>query len=216
MFKFTVYKEPEYENDSYLFDVKEFSFDVKDYMSKTTDEYLKLKYDKFESKNFSKDGFKKFTEDRPSLREIDNIVSFEGSIYTHTVEERNHCDYELLMKDIKEMLDNNPASRRVVLRFMDNFYGYKNSENKSLIKTLDTTCLAFIHYRERDVKIVFRASDIKNELFYDFILLYQFFLVPVYGNKKIDIQIYATTSQYVSMLYKTLEQIVFLDGENNE
>jgi hypothetical protein len=68
-------------------------------------------------------------------------------------------------------------NRRCFLRIANNFNRYYLSEKNNF----DVSCLAAIHYYQNKPRIIFRASDIKNELYTDIITIYNFFIKPVYN-----------------------------------
>ena len=195
-----VFKKPLAENDSYL--IKLIKMDLED--SKLNelllkDEYLHTKYLKFADLDISKDGFEKFS-DRPSLRNLNEIVKLDHSIYTFAVK-RNNMEYTSALKGVKEMLEK--GSRRAILRFLNPFDEYFLSED---FKTIDVSCLAYIQYMKDQVSIIFRASDIKHELFVDIITLYRFFIKTVYL-EPINIEIFASTAQNCSYMDEFLKKL---------
>ena len=85
----------------------------------------------------------------------------------------------------------------------NNIREYKKAE----FGAYDVSCLNIIHYLNRQVNLVFRSSDIEYELYYDIITLYWFFMKPIYGNKKINIQIYGSTGQKINYLNNLIDKI---------
>lgn len=194
-----VNKEPQFENDSYLITIKNFSLDL----NKKFDGYTELKRSKFRNMDVSKDGLEPFLEDRGSLRMFDSIDSLVGSIYTYAIQERHDITYQHAINLIKAILEKNPDSRRAVLRMANDIIDYKAAE----FSGYDVSCLNLIHYLKNQVNLVFRSSDIQYELYTDIITLYEFFIEPIYGSKPIDIQIYGSTGQRIEYLHTLIEKI---------
>lgn len=194
--KIKINKKPTFENDSYFFTIKNFKFNI----NKIKDLYVLLKLEKFKNKDISKEGFENFLKERGSLRFFNSLSSLDGSIYTYSVEKRNNLTYENILKIVKETLNKNKFSRKVVVRMVNPLDEYIKSENGCF----DTSCLNLIHYLDKKVVLVFRASDIKYELFADIITLYEFFIKPIYGDKKIDIEIFSSTGQNIKFLKKLI------------
>ena len=168
------------------------------------DSYLKLKQEKFKNRDISKDGFESFIY-KPSLRNFETIKDLRASIYTYVVEQRNNgIMYESIIQDIKNALNKNSKSRKFVLRFCNDITEYIASE---LFQELDVTCLSFIHYHENEVKLIFRAHDIKEEGLSDFINVYTFFIKPIYGTKPVDVKFYLSTTQNVDYFEEYLKQL---------
>jgi hypothetical protein len=71
----------------------------------------------------------------------------------------------------------------------------------------DTTCLAGIHYLDKEFRLIFRASDIENELIPDILTIYKYFIIPVYGLESLTMTIYASTSQNVKSLDYVVERV---------
>jgi len=186
-------KKPQFEDDSYLITIKNFSLDL----TKKFDNYTELKRNKFRNMDTSKDGLKPFLEDRGSLRMFDSIDSLVGSIYTYAVQERhNGITYEHAINYIKEIFEKNPNSRRAVLRIANSISDYRKAE----LEGYDVSCLNLIHYLRNQVNLVFRSSDIKHELYTDIVTIYEFFIEPIYGSTPINIQIYGSTGQNIDEL----------------
>ena len=93
-----VYKEPKFENDSYMFviDLEKDLFAIL-HNRKYPFDYVIAKYTAFEEKNISKEPFEAFA-DRPSLREFKTLPDLEGSIYTFTCQSKNKLDYNHIIK----------------------------------------------------------------------------------------------------------------------
>lgn len=195
--RFLIYKNPEFENDSYLIQLINFKSNKNPLNSK--DIYLRTKAEKFLLQNISKEGLEKCVLDRDgnerlSLRNLSKIDDLRGTIYTNVVKEENFIEFKSLVYMIKEMLERN--SRKCVLRFANSFINYHLGE----FNNRDVTCLNLIHYyNPNNVRLVFRASDIKNELFYDIVLIYEFFIKPIFENE-VNIEIYSSTGQNINYL----------------
>lgn len=183
-----IIKKPLNEDDSYLINLKSFSLSIK-----VENPYLDLKRKKFADLDITKNGFEPFLEQRGSLRFFNSIDKLYGSIYTYSVQERNGLSYQEIINNVKKMLDKNPKTRRALVRVANSFVDYKKAEDSAF----DVSCLSLIHYKERSITLTFRSSDIEYELFNDIITIYEFFILPVYGNKPIDIEIFGSTAQRV-------------------
>jgi len=202
--KTKIYKKPRYENDTALVEFNDLYVHPFDKLG-IKDEYTILKYNKFLKKDITKNGFEKF-KDRPSLRNIDEVLMFQGSIYTHTCEERNFVNYEMLKEMIRKLIER--KSRRCVVVFANNFSDYFVSEN---VKSFDVSCLNLIHYYDDQVRIVFRASDVQNELFTDFATICEFFIRPIY-NKPVSISLFLSTVQNHKTFDKAINSIKKIYG----
>lgn len=197
-----ILKHPSYENDSYLIRLDKFSISERSLASLLKeDAYLLTKYEKFKDEDISTNGFDKFA-DRPSLRNLDNLDSLQGSIYTYKVGKENSKTYDQIMTDIQFAFIKYPSTRRLMLRIANDFTEY----NSSIDGAIDVSCLNLIHYLKDEVKLIFRASDIENELFVDIVTIYEFFIRPIY-KKPVDIEIFASTSQNIEALKQTLNKI---------
>jgi len=186
-----VNKSPMHENDSYLFKIK--NFRITDFES-INDPYVKLKRSKFKAQDISKDGFESFLEERGSLRFFNSLDSLPGSIYTYSIQERQNLSYEQVIQSVKDILENNKDSRRAVLSMANPIIEYKKAE----LSSYDVSCLNLIHYLNNKTNLVFRSSDIQYELFADIITIYEFFLMPIYKNNEIDLEIYGSTAQKIN------------------
>lgn len=213
-----VYKQPGVENDEYLVEFNQFSIEnYEDYIS--ADDYTRLKAEQFANFDASKIPWQstEFAKDRPALRNLDTVPDMSGSIYTITcslrnidyIHEYNHINfyahYLNCIELIKNTLNNKPNSRRVFMRMANSLMEYAKSESGKY--AIDTTCLAGIHYLENSFKLIFRASDIKNELIPDILTIYKFFIVPVYGTRKLKMSIYASTAQNIKEFNNAIESI---------
>lgn len=194
------------ENDSYLVKFNEICISP-EYFNKLLEEdaYLRFKYEKFKTRDISKDGAELF-KDRPSFRNLDNVDDLAGSVYTHTVEERNDVAYKEMLQEIDMTLKRFPETRRLLVRFSNPINEYIMSELSDHI-TSDLTCISFIHYLRNKAVICFRANDIKNEMYYDFVLVYWFFLRPIYRITPIDVTMIASTAQNIAEFSKVVATI---------
>jgi hypothetical protein len=174
-------KKPKYENDSYLFQI--YSNEILNF---ETDDYTKQKLIAFKNKNIDKSNF--YNYDKPSLKNLHLIKDLSGSIYTYTIEAKNNLSYENIIDIIKNNIHKD--NRRLLIRV-------NNSLEEYLTKNNDVSCLSLIHYMPEKVRLIFRASDIKNELKTDLITIYHFFVLPIYLNKNILIEVYASTAQNI-------------------
>jgi len=198
-------KEPVFLDDSYLITIKDFEINGEKLQEiLKEDEYTCMKMNKFTYKDTSTHFLNSLLDDRPSLRNIKKIKSLDGSIYTRTVEIRNdEMNYLIIIDKIKTMLEMYKGSRRVLLRFSNSIKEYYNSE---VTNDIDVSCLSFIQYLQNNVKIVFRASDVKNELFTDIVTIYSFFIRPIY-KREVDIEIYSSTTQNYEFFNKTIDDL---------
>lgn len=189
-----VYKEPKFENDSYMFVIDlqndEFAmFDSNIY----SPEYIDAKFKAFGTKSISKKPFEKFSF-RPSLVDIDSLDNVSGSVYTFTCQGKNKLDYNHIIKYCKKF---HKTSRRCAVNFADTLYDYLDGKK-------NTSCLNSIHFCGDNVTLYFRASDIKNELLLDLKLIKHFFIDPV-GNFK-TLTVVSSTAQNVGTKLTSLIQ----------
>lgn len=180
-----VYKEPKFENDSYMFviDLQKDEFAMFDNNIYSL-EYIDTKFNAFETKNISKKPFKDMVL-RPSLSELHKLQNVEGSIYTFTCQGKNKLDYNHIIKYCKKF---HKTSRRCAINFADTLYDYLDGRK-------NTSCLNSIHFCGDNVTLYFRASDIKNELLLDLKLIKCFFIDPV-GNFK-TLTVMSSTAQNI-------------------
>lgn len=207
-----IIKKPEFENDSYLLEIKDFSLSELQINSLLEqDDYLKLKYTKFKNADVSKEGFEPFLKKRGSLRFFNDIERLYGSIYTFAVEDRHFATYQQVLQMVRDIFVKNPNSRKAVVRMANDIHEYRQAE----LKTYDVSCLNIIHYLNGQVNLMFRSSDIEYELYYDIITLYVFFMMPIYGHDNINIQIYGSTGQNVDQLQNIVKKVKRLENESN-
>lgn len=207
---YNILKTPYFENDSALLQFKLLPEEFNPTLQLLND-YTLTKLKAFEQKNTNKQQFQKF-KDRPSLRNYDNIRDLYGSIYTTTCEGENlfNKSYECIIETIIKMISDQNGmlnqNRRCILRIVNNFSRYSLSEQLNY----DVSCLSLIHYYKNSPRIIFRASDIKNEFFTDVVTIYQFFIKPVYENSNVqllNIQFYLSTCQNINELESTIRKI---------
>jgi len=199
-----ILKKPVYENDDYLFRLgfdeiptPEQAIKMLYNINPTQARYYEAKRRAFAEQNINPNVFIDFVEDKPSLRSLSQLGSLESTIYTSAVERENRMGYKELLASVKKHLTEKPETRRCVVRLINGFDDYFDSELK---KPADVTCLSLIHYLGSGPKLVFRASDIKNELFVDIMTVYEFFVKPVYDSnfKNLQLSVYSSTAQNVS------------------
>lgn len=203
--KFTieVSKFPEFEDDMYLFTLNDFIlYDYDLIKIKEENEYIRVKSNKFNHQDISTDDFKKFKNDRPSMRNIDNMDNVAGSIYTHAVGNRGHFEYRMSIELISRLVEMN--SRRASLSIANSIQDYYEAQ---VYGELDVSCLNLIHYYKDSVKLVFRASDVKNELFPDIVTIYEYFVKPIYGDNKVNLSVFSSTAQNHDSFYDVLDQL---------
>lgn len=188
-----IYKNPEFENDSYMFviDLKKDEFELSRPSGNYTYEYIEAKIKAFENKSKSKKAFEAFN-DRPSFANFDNVEDLSGTIYTYTCQNKNKLDYAHIIRYCKHFKDRH---RRCVVNFADTLHDYLSPHK-------DTSCLNSIHYYKDNVTVYFRASDIKNELLLDLYLINRFFIEPVGKFKTLTVM--SSTAQNVGTKLSTL------------
>ena len=105
---------------------------------------------------------------------------------------------------IKDMLDN-----AVHIGYKRQFWSPK-MRDYIYGDSIDVSCLSNIHYlklgtkAEPTINLIFRASDIKHELFPDIILVYWFFIKPVFKDRSVNLNVFASTSQNIDAFKHTL------------
>jgi len=188
-----VYKQPAFENDSYMF-VIDLENDVFADLDKRyySDEYRFAKQNAFKNKKISKKAFESF-KNRLSFTGFEHISDLSGTIYTHTCEGKNKLDYKHIIKFCSR---HHKISRRCAVNFADTLYDYLNGN-------INTSCLNSIHYYKDNVTLYFRASDIENELLLDLYLINEFFIRPVGKFKTLTVM--CSTAQSV---YKKLTTLI--------
>jgi hypothetical protein len=186
-----VYKQPKFENDSYMFVINLQTDALTSLEDKYSARYVDAKYKSFREKNISKEPFADFI-DRPSLKDFDNLKDLEGSIYTYTCQSKNKLDYNHIIKFCKKFHN---TSRRCAINFADTLHDY-------LDQTKNTSCLNSIHFYKDNVTVYFRASDIKNELLLDLCMIIDFFVTPVGDFKTLTVM--CSTAQNIETKLQTL------------
>ncbi len=193
---------PMFENDMFLLKIPQFSLNNEDFEKlKFADEYLYVKSRAFSDQNIKKETFGHF-KDRPSFRNFEKLNKLEGTIYTYAVEDRNGIGYNQAIYLIKNMMKINPSTKRCVLRIANSFPDYYLSE----ISGKDVSCLSIVHYKRDSVCLMFRASDVANELFIDLITIYEFFIKPV-TELPIDIEIFSSSGQNINKFDDFVKQV---------
>lgn len=200
-----IFKNPSIEDDYFMFTIGNFIIsDSRLKELKENDPYLALKSNKFCNLDMDKGGFEKF-KDRPSFRNFDNIGKLNGTIYTYTVEEKNGVNYHEAIEMIRNMIFSDYGTRRCLLRIANSIKEYYNSSKFNL----DVSCLSMIHYfakEDNNVRLVFRASDIKNELFVDIITIYEFFIKPIF-HTEINLTVFASTGQNIEEFENVINKL---------
>jgi len=192
-----IIKEPEYTEDSYYFILEkhdELRQDNVAYLRSGLDLLLKQKSDLYLQKK--RELFRTFEitlgamsdfYDRPSMYMCSSQHNLVGTIYTASACLKNNMHYEQMMFAVRE---NKNHSRRCVIRLADPLSSYMDS-------SVNTSCLNIIHYYKDTVKLFFRASDMKYELFYDLKLIKEFFIDPVFSNTQVEIHVISSTAQNI-------------------
>lgn len=219
-------KVPIEENDNMLLRLMNFNIDDEAYDKLLEDSYLKFKHSRFADFNVSPEGFSDFKE-KTSLIGSDMLDEFTDTIYTYSAIKKNEImnrklldlmnstkeekilAFDNLMKKVSEVLSKKPKTRRCVINFASSFKEYSLSELDPAYDS-DISCLLNIQYMEKKVNINFRAMDLKDESFVDIVLLWKWFIKPVYGNKKIELNIYSNTTQNTPYLNKLITKLVAL------
>lgn len=218
-------KIPLKENDDMLLSLKNFELSKETIQEEVDkDSYLKLKFDKFSNLDLTSIGFTDF-KSKTSLAKADLIEDWTATIYTYSAIKNNlrfndKTYLEMISKDkeekikiynsfiqqIKDFIAQNSSSRRCVVRFASHFQDYVQSQTDASFDA-DVSCLLYIHYLKDSVRLVFRAIDMKDEAFVDLMLLYNFFIKPVY-NDKVDISIYSSTVQNINSLLPFVTKVI--------
>jgi hypothetical protein len=213
-----VLKRPEFENDDYLLRLSldeiptgQRAVDSLKGFDPVLADYYVVKRQAFLEKNTDPQVFLPFVGSRPSLRALTQLRKLESTVYTVACEKANGLKHGEIIKCVKLHLQEKPDTRRCVVRFANSFDDYLYSE---LYNPADVTCLNLIHYLKDGVKLVFRASDVKNELFVDLLTIKEFFLEPVYGALDVQLSVYASTAQGVEYWDKFVK-MVKNNGEEN-
>lgn len=194
-----ILKTPEFENDDYLIRLNAkkiptggLAFSLLNKFSPSLASYYETKRRAFFERDVRPNVFSQFVNDRPSLRSLSELPELKSTIYTVACERQNALEYHLLIDGVKRHLEKFPNTRRCVVRLANSFVEYSDSE---MFEPADVTCLNLIHYFKDSPRLVFRASDIENELLIDILTITEFFIKPVYGDRDVVLSIYASTSQ---------------------
>lgn len=208
-----IVKIPIYENDDYLIRINLKDIPSKEVIKFKLDEKLFSYYEKklnaFANKETNPHVFAEFASDRPSLNSLSSLSSLDSTIYTVACEKQNGISHHDLMGLIKNHLHEKPDTRRCMLRMANSYEEYFNSE---MNQPLDVTCLNLIHYVKDKPRLVFRASDVSNELLVDILTIIEFFIRPIYGNKDVELSIYASTCQNHSLFWNFVDNYRNLTG----
>lgn len=197
-------KKPEFENDDYLIRLDPRALPSGPQAIETLRRLDPIVADYYETKRraFSRHDtnpqiFERFVDDKPSLRCLSELSRLDSTIYTVACELENGLSHAEIIGNIKKHLAHRPMTRRCALRLINDYNKYFLSETA---EPADVTCLSLIHYLSDGPKLIFRASDIKNELLVDILTINEFFISPVYDSapKKIEMSIYSSTAQGVS------------------
>lgn len=208
-----ILKAPEYENDDYLFriDLKGLAIGkdvhgVLDNIDPRLKQYYEKKRQVFRSQDTNPNVFSEFVDDKPSLRYLSDLNVLDSTVYTVACEKENHTQYLDILGNVKTHLETKPGTRRCIVRFVNSFGKCFSSE---VNEPADITCLSFIHYLQSGPKMVFRASDIKNELLVDILTIKEFFLDPIYGTsvQRPQLTVYSSTAQGVSSWSNFLDSL---------
>lgn len=209
-----IVKAPSFENDDYLFRITGNTLQSGEGASKilrAKDQALANYYDKkrisFLEQDTDPSQFEQFSKDRPSLRCLSSLEKLDSTIYTVAVEKQNGETYGSLLSKIKEHLNHKAGTRRCLLRFSNDLPSYFSSE---ISKPSDVTCLSFIHYFSNSPRLVFRASDVGNELVVDILTIFEFFLKPIYQDTQFEVSVYASTSQNIKKWQDTVDLLEIL------
>ena len=197
--KMITVKKPEFENDDYLIRLDVTNIPLGEEairrlknLSPDVAAYYDTKRNAFASHNIKPSIFAEFAESRPSLRSLMKLPSLRSTIYTVACEKHNNVNYTFLLEEIKKHLTKKPDTRRCVVRFANPFTEYSDSE---MLSPQDVTCLNLIHYFKDSPRLVFRASDVENELLIDILTITEFFIKPIYSKQQINLSVYSSTCQ---------------------
>lgn len=91
-----------------------------------------------------------------------------------------------------------------MLRLANPLIDYFDSTTNSAV---DVTCLNLIHYTHDGARMIFRASDVKNELVPDILTVNKHFIKPVYGDLPYKISVFSSTAQNIDAWYDTMDEI---------
>lgn len=177
-------KLPYFEDDSYYFIIEKHEqladVDVNDIP------YLHAKQNAFAEQDPGKSQLEPYF-DRPSFRGVDENSDLSGTIYTWSAYCKNDAPLPILLHKVRQHKN---YSRRCVIRMADSLIDFLDTK-------VNTSCLSLIHYFQDSVKLVFRASDMTNELLIDLHTIKEFFIDPVYENSP-EIHVIALTAQNIN------------------
>ena len=215
-----IQKKPYFENDDYLLKLSSKNLLDNDHVVTTLyrhdrilASYYDVKRQAFANRDTRPENFAQFVDDRPSLRSLTELKELDATIYTVAAGKQNGTSYDALISGVKEHLQSRPNTRRCVVRLVHDFSTYSASE---LFASQDVTCLSFIHYSPEGPRLVFRASDVANELIPDILTINEFFLRPIYGDVEYQISIYSSTTQNTSCWSDTISLLNELENLNEE
>lgn len=209
---FEIIKSPSFENDTMLARV-EFNTANKTYFEEglehkifrlgALDLYTQTKIKMFRLQDDNPAHLLPFMESRPSLRGlkylIEGNIRLSNTIYTASIHLKNGYDsLENMMKaiDWALMRYGSNGSRRI---YVDNANTYDEYYTSESYVTTDVSCLTGIHYMPNFVNLIFRASDIKNELYTDLITIADSFILPIY-KQIVPINLLISTAQNINFL----------------
>ena len=198
-----IVKAPEHEGDDYLFRFRGDKLPVGDDLDLLDFGYLQTKRNAFRTKDINPTHFLPYVESRPSLRSLCELDALDATIYTVACEKANGVNWERCITVVRDMLFDAPSTRRAVLRFANSVEEYA----QSVKGPKDVTCLSMIHFLDNHCKLVFRASDVTNELIPDLLTINEFFLAPIYGEKSYDVTVYSSTAQGTVLFEDTIDEL---------
>ena len=205
-----ILKNPHYENDDYLFRISTADIPPQDVLNKRLGAllpYFEKKRAAFLNKDTNPHLFVEFSSDRPSLGGLSKLNQLDSTVYTVACEKQNGISHSNMMQMVRDHLGAKPGSRRCMIRMSNSYIDYFNSEMSS---PQDVTCLSLIHYFEDKPRLVFRASDIENELIVDILTIIEFFIRPVYAERPVTLSIYASTCQNYVKFWDFVESFMAL------
>ena len=167
-------------------------------------EYLAVKDYMFQRGDISHPGLLKIVGgDRVSTQKADRMNNLMGTIYTHSVSTENAVtDLKGMLHEIKDTLNVNPNTTRLVVRNAPQLKIYKESLN--IDSGIDVQCATQFQFLKHRFLVNFRAHAIKSEFISDFCLIYKYFFAPVY---------LTAGSNFYEILANTTQEIEHLDSE---
>lgn len=197
-----IIKEPDFENDSFYFIIEpeDELVDIRQ-----TSQYYKDKSKMFTYGITAKSFLEHYKHKRKSLYNLDNVEFLDSTNYVYAFYKKNNIkqfslvNFTLPPGIVSIMKKQMKIGRRCYINFANNLCDYLLTPGK------DVSCLLGIHYMEHDVKLIFRASDMADELLIDLSLINKFFIKPIYGDSKISTHVFSSTAQSIINL-KTLIQ----------